>query len=248
MSLKKCVLLFIMSLCSFNSQAEQTALIAAASSTQFALEQLKKVFHQQTGVTIHISYGSSGSITRQLIQGAPFQLFLSADEYYINQLKPHHLLVDAGVIYASGRLALFLPTDSPIKADINLKNLLNHPTIKRFSIANPQHAPYGKAAKQILINTGNWDSIKTKLVLGENAAQAAQHASSGMTQGGLIAYSYALLPTIKQRGTSLLLPQSLHQPFYARMVLIKTANHITKRFYQFLQTQTAKAIFQQHGF
>ena len=231
--------------------AKETTIIAAASSTRFALDEIKQAFTRQTGLNITISYGSSGNLTRQLIQGAPFELFISADESYINSLKQQQLTLDDGIIYATGRLALFTSNNSPILVDKelhNLKNLLKKNQLQHFAIANPDHAPYGRAAKQVLINTGLWHSIKPFLVLAENASQTAQFASSGVTQGGIISYSYSLHPALKSLGNSVLIPQSLHAPFHARMVLMKHAKSTAKQFYQFLLNNKSRTIFNHHGF
>jgi len=236
---------------SFPVDANNPPLIAAASSTQFVLEELRHEFNKQTGLKINISYGSSGNFSRQLIQGAPFELFISADEHYISMLHKHHITLNDGVIYAAGRLALFIPHNSVIKGDkklAGLKEALNYQQVQRFAIANPQHAPYGRAAKDLLTRARLWKTIQSSLVMGENASQAAQYASSGLTEGGIIPYSYALYPAIQQLGRAILLPQSLHAPFYARMVLIKTAGSVAKMFYHFLQSKKARYIFDRHGF
>ena len=232
-------------------KSAEMPIIAAASSTQFALEEISREFTAETGLRIKISYGSSGNFTRQIAQAAPFEMFISADEAYVTKLEKLELTLDKGSVYATGRVVLFVPRNSSIKADkalLDLKAALKDGRLKRFAIANPQHAPYGSAAKDVLISRGLWDDIQPNLILGENVAQAAQFSSSGTTQGGLFSYSFALAPTVKSLGYFVLLPASLHQPFHARMVLLKQAGATAKAFYQFLQSTKARSIFDRSGF
>lgn len=232
-------------------KATETPLIAAASSTQFALEEISREFTANTGLRIKISYGSSGNFTRQIAQAAPFEMFISADETYVEKLEKLGLTLDHGSVYATGRVVLFVPLNSSIKVDkglVDLKAALKDGRLKRFAIANPQHAPFGRAAKEVLISGGLWNDIQSKLILGENVAQAAQFASSGTTQGGLFSYSFALVPAVKSLGHFVLLPASLHQSFHARMVLLKQAGATTTAFYQFLQSTRARSIFDRSGF
>lgn len=225
--------------------------IAAASSLQFALKEVQTDFTSETGLSLRISYGSSGNFKRQIEQGAPFELFLSANEAYVAALHQQEQTLDAGKIYALGRIAIFAPQGSPLPVDANLeglRELLEQGRLQRFAIANPNHAPYGKAAQQALMTVGLWDSIKPRLVLGENASQAAQFATSGSSQGGILPYSLALAPAISQQGTSRPLPAGWHRPINHRMVLMKRAGDTAKRFYQYLQTSAAQKIFLQYGF
>ena len=225
--------------------------IAAASSLQFALKEIQTAFTSETGHSLHISYGSSGNFKRQIEQGAPFELFLSADEDYVIALHQLGRTRDAGVVYALGRIVVFAPQDSLLSVDaelLGLSELLEQGRLQRFAIANPNHAPYGRAAQQALMTVDLWDSIKPDLVLGENASQATQFATSGSSQGGILPYSMVLAPAIMRQGSSQLLPAGWHQPISHRMVLLKRAGDTAKRFYQYLQTPTAQNIFLQYGF
>ena len=155
------------------------------------------------------------------------------------------------MLYAIGRLVLFAPKGSVLIPDTELKGLsdtLQKGQIKRFAIANPEHAPYGRAAKEVLIAAGLWSDIKPYLVLGENVAQAAQFSVSGGTQGGVFAYSLALSPKIKEQGSFVLLPEKLHQPLRQRMVLLKQAGVTARTFYNYLQQAKARTLFEQYGF
>lgn len=231
--------------------AEEAPIVAAASDLQFALEDIAQKFTSETGLKIKLSFGSSGNFFRQLSQGAPYELFMSADEQYVFALKEQGLTLDNGALYALGRLVLFAPKTSPVKLDAELKglkNTLKNGQLKRFAIANPEHAPYGKAARETLIAAGLWDDLKNRLVLGENVSQAAQFAVSGSVQGGIFAYSLALSPKIKSRGDFVLLPERLHKPLRQRMVLLKTAGSTAKAFYHYLQQTGAESVLKQYGF
>ena len=146
---------------------------------------------------------------------------------------------------------MMVPNGSPVKADSELKDLaagLADGRVKKFAIANPEHAPYGRAAQQALTKAGLWDKIQDKLVLGENVSQAAQFATSGSAQGGIIALSLARSPGVSKLGQYALLPAESHQPLRQRMVLLKKARDTAKAFYQFVQQPEARAIFRQYGF
>jgi len=156
-----------------------------------------------------------------------------------------------GVPYATGRIVLFAPHGSPLQLDAQAAGLqaaLAGKRIRRFAIANPEHAPYGRAAEQALRKLGLWDALQGKLVLGENVSQAAQFAGSGSAQGGIFAYSLALSPGVAKLGRYVLLPESLHQPLRQRMVLIKGAGETARRFYEYLQQPAARKILTQYGF
>ncbi|WP_411726099.1 molybdate ABC transporter substrate-binding protein [Methyloglobulus sp.] len=231
--------------------AAGTAIVAAASDLQFALEEVAQQFTKETGLTVKFSFGSSGNFARQIMQGAPYGLFMSADEKYVSELAKQHLTVDEGRLYGIGRLVLYAPKGSSLKVDSEMQGLvqaLKNGQIKRFAIANPEHAPYGRAAKAALISVGLWDSIQPHLVLGENVAQAAQFAMSDSTQGGIFAYSFALSPKIKAQGNYVLLPENSHPPLRQKMVLTKKADATAKAFYTYLQAPKAKDIFRRYGF
>jgi molybdate transport system substrate-binding protein len=225
--------------------------IAAASDLQFALEDIAARFRTDSRKDLRLSFGSSGNYFRQIEQGAPFQLFLSADEDFVFRLHQAGRTEDRGVLYATGRIVLFAPKGSPLSADqqmASLKAELAARRISRFAIANPEHAPYGRAAEQALRKLGLWEELQGKLVLGENVSQAAQFATSGSAQGGIFAYSLALSPNVSKLGSYVLLPEDLHQPLRQRMALVKGAGETARAFYVYLQQPAARKIFEQYGF
>ena len=225
--------------------------IAAASDLKFALDEIAARFRQQTGKTVRLTYGSSGNFYRQIQQGAPFELFLSADEDYVGRLAQEGLTVDGGVRYATGRIVLFVPKGSTVKADPALADLraaLDDGRLRRLAIANPEHAPYGRAARQALEHAGLWNALATRLVLGENVSQAAQFAVSGSAQAGIFALSLALAPDFAGKGDYVRIPESWHEPLLQRAVLLRRAGETARAFHRFLQQPPAREIFRRYGF
>lgn len=225
--------------------------VAAAADLKFALSEIAADYEKETGKAIKLSFGSSGNFARQIPQGAPFELFLSADEDYILKLAAEGLMQGEGRLYAIGRIALIVPAGSKLLADSELKDLVAAVAdgrIQRFAIANPEHAPYGRAARAALQRAGVWEKLQGKLVLGENVAQAAQFATSGSAQGGIIAWSLARSPEVAKLGTAALIPESWHPPLRQRMALTRKAGDEARRFYDYLQQPAARAVFERYGF
>lgn len=225
--------------------------IAAAANLKFALEEIAAAFSRDTRREVRLVFGSSENFCRQIENGAPFQLFLAADEDSVFRLADAGKTLDRGTLYALGRIAVVVPEGSPLVADSELKDLaaaLVDGRLKKFAIANPEHAPYGKRAEEALRHAGLWEKMRDKLVLGENAAQAAQFALSGSAQGGITAYSLALSPTFPPRSRFALIPQDWHPPLRQRMVLLKNADETAQLFYRYMQQPAARAIMKNHGF
>ena len=233
------------------ASAQRPPVVAAASDLSFALGEIARQFQAETGQRVDVVFGSSGTLTRQILDGAPFELFLSADEAFIDTLATAGLTRDRGALYAVGRIVLFAPPGSPLDPQQGLDGLarlLASGRVPRFAIANPAHAPYGRAAEAALRTRSLWSDIQPRLVLGENVSQAAQFATTGNAVGGIIAYSLALAPNLRGRGTYALIPDSDHPPLRQRMVLLKRAGAVVERFHAFLQTPSARAIFERYGF
>lgn len=235
------------------ASAAEAPPIAAAADLKFALTEVAERFKKDTGQEVKISFGSSGNFKTQLENGAPFQMFLSADENFVFQLADKGLTRDRGTLYAIGRVVLFAPHGSSLKADGDLKDLkaaLGDGRIKRFAIANPDHAPYGRAARAALQHAGLWSAIEPTLVLGENAAQAMQFAASGSSQGGIVPMSLSKAAEVAKLGTFALIPAEWHatEPLKQRMVLLKSAGEVATAFYRYVQKPTAREVFIRYGF
>jgi molybdate transport system substrate-binding protein len=233
------------------AQPGEPPLVAAAADLQFALSKVAEAFKRDTGQEVKLAFGSSGNLTRQIRQNAPFQLFFSADENFVTHLAKAGFARDEGVLYAIGRIVLIVPKGSPLKAAgslADLKAAVADGRLKKFAIANPEHAPYGRRAEEAMRHVGLWDAIKDKLVLGENVSQAAQFATSGNVQGGIIAYSLALSEQVKGLGAFELIPAEWHQPLRQRMVLLRNAGPTAVRFYDYVQQPAARTLLREYGF
>ena len=225
--------------------------IAAAADLKFALAEIADAFKAETGKEVTLSMGSTGNFVTQIREGAPFQMFLAADEAYVADLYRDGLTRDEGLPYAEGRVALMVPHGSALRPDEALDNLaamLDQGRITRFAIANPEHAPYGLRAEEALKHRGLWDKIQPHLVLGENVSQAAQFALSGNAEGGIIAYSLALAPELRAQGEFALIPRDWHEPLVQRMVLLKGAGPVAEEFYAYMQSSRAREIMVRYGF
>jgi len=235
------------------ARAADAPAIAAAADLKFALVEIAKAFESDTGRSLKLSFGSSGNFTQQIEQGAPFELFLSADENFIYRLADKGLTADRGALYAIGRVVLFAPHGSPLKVDgqfADLKSTLADGRLKRFAIANPEHAPYGRAARAALQHAGLWEAIQAKLVLGENAGQATQFAAAGSSQGGIVPLSLSKAPEVAKLGSFALIPAEWHatEPLRQRMALTKKAGDTARAFYDYVQKPAARAVFVRYGF
>ena len=225
------------------------ALVGAASDLKFALTEIVLGFERETPHRYTLNTGSSGTFAQQIRQGLPVELYLSADERYVFQLADAGLTKDRGILYAIGRIALLVPNGSPIFLDPELRGLREQwAGVSRFSIANPEHAPYGRAAVQALQKLGMWDFAQAKLVLGENISQATQFVTTGAAQAGITALSLALAQDVASRGRHVALPANLHEALRQRMVLTKNAGPAAIALYDHLQGAKAKAILQKYGF
>jgi molybdate transport system substrate-binding protein len=231
--------------------AQDVPTVAAAANLKGALETIVADYRADTGASVRLIFGATGNFVRQIEQGAPFAIFLAADEASPQRLVTAGRTAGPMIEFATGRLALIVPKGSPLGLDGSLQDLkaaLNDGRLKRFAIANPEHAPYGQRAVEAFHAAGLWPAIQPRLVMGENVAQAAQFATSGNAQGGLVAYSLALAPELAARADHALVPATLHSPLRQGMVLLKGAGPEAQRFYAYLQAPKARATLRRHGF
>lgn len=227
------------------------ATVAAASDLKFALEEIAADFERAGGARLRLVFGSSGNLSSQILQGAPFHLFLSADEAFVFRLADAGRTVDRGRLYAVGRIGLLVPQGSPLRPDGTLQDLraaIADGRLRRFAIANPAHAPYGMRAREALQHAGLWDALQPRLVLGENVSQAAQFATAGAVQGGLVAHSIALAPAVARQVRFDLVPAHWHRPLRQRMALLRGAPAAARDFHDHLATPSAQAALARHGF
>ena len=181
--------------------------VAAAADLKFALDAVFAATAASTrGIRPSVTYGSSGSFYAQIENGAPYDLFLSADAEYPRRLAANGFGDGEPFLYAVGRIVLWVPVSSKLDiAGLGLRTLLD-PSVRRVAIANPRHAPYGRAAEAAMKSRGVWNGIEGKLVLGENVAQAAQFVQSGVADAGVFALSLALAPQLRPAGRYVEIP------------------------------------------
>jgi molybdate transport system substrate-binding protein len=202
-----------------SASAEEIS-VAAAADLQFALKDVSARFEQQTGNKVNLIFGSSGNFFSQIQNGAPFDLFFSADLDYpkkleaAGQAEPNTLYQ-----YATGKIVLWVRNDSKLDLSKGLAVLLD-PSINKISIANPAHAPYGRAAIAALDHEKLSEKLKDKFVLGENVSQAAQFIESGSAEAGIIALSLAVAPAMKEKGRYVEIPASFYPPLQQGCVVL----------------------------
>jgi molybdate transport system substrate-binding protein len=229
---------------------KQVVRVAAAADLKFALSEVASAYENQAGVKIETTYGSSGNLFSQLQNGAPFDLFFSADIEYPRKLEAAGL-AEPGTIYmyAVGRIAIWMPADAKVDVSKHGWDALLDPSVQKIAIANPEHAPYGRAAITALRKSGIYDRVKAKLVFGENISQAAQFVQSGSAQAGILAMSLALSPAMRD-GNRWEIPQQDYEPIEQRAAVLKNA--VNKKaalaFLEYVKSEAGKRTLEKYGF
>lgn len=243
------VLLFFLSSfsCSSGPQGQHSneLTVAAASDLTGAFEEIAREFQSSTNTKVVFNFGSSGLLAKQIENGAPIDLFAAANVDYINQLEQKGAIIpNTKKLYARGRLIIWTPKDNPIQIE-KLADL-TRPEVKRIAIANPEHAPYGMAARQALERAGLWDSVKPKLVYGENIRQTLQYAQTGNVEVALVALSLSA----QSDGHWILVPNELHNPLDQALAVIKGAKNeaAARAFADFIVGERGQAIMKKYGF
>ena len=222
--------------------------IAAAADLKFALDEIVALFgRQHPADRVETVYGSSGKFQAQIRQGAPFDLYFSADIAYPRALKEEGFAASEVQPYALGRIVLWSPARDAGK--MALADLADS-SIRKIAIANPKHAPYGKRAEEALKAAGVWEKVEAKLVYGENVAQAAQFVQTGNAQAGIIALSLALSPELAKQGGYALISDKLHQPLEQGFIVTQRAagNPLAQAFASFMAGKEARAVMTRYGF
>jgi molybdate transport system substrate-binding protein len=231
------------------SQSEEIR-VAAAADLQFAMQDIAAQFEKQTGTKANVTYGSSGNFFSQLQNGAPFDLFFSADIEYPRKLEAAGF-AEPGTLYeyAIGRIAIWAPADAKVDIARQGWNALLDANVKKIAIANPEHAPYGRAALAALQKAGIYEQVKPKLVYGENIAQAAQFVQSGNAQAGIVAISLAVSPGMKD-GKRWEIPADLHPPIEQAAIVLRDAKNKegAHAFLRFVMSAEARQTFARYGF
>jgi molybdate transport system substrate-binding protein len=243
-----CTILVFLIYTSTDCRGQGKVLVAAASDLKFALDSVVAVFKKKNRGTVEVTYGSSGKLFEQISNGAPFDIFFSADIEYPRKLKDKNFTVTEPYIYGIGRLVVWSK-----KFDVEGQGMeaLLEPGVQKISIANPQHAPYGKRAEEALKFYKMHNAVKGKLVLGENISQAAQFVTTGAADIGIVAYSLALSPNMKkENGKFYMVPENAHQRLEQAVVVTKhgKGNDLAQTFLSFVESDEAKGALAYFGF
>lgn len=228
----------------------QDLLVSAAADLNAVLPEVASRFEQKTGKRVVLTFGSSGNFYQQIRNGAPFDMFFSADEQYPAKLQQEGL-VEPGTlhVYGLGKIVLAVPAESKLDLSKGLSILMAH-EVRKVAIANPQHAPYGRAAVEALRKEGLYDKLKTKFVLGENISQTAQFLQSENADAGIIALSLASAPKAKSSFRFVAIPQADYQPLWQAVIIVKSAQHkqTAREFLHFIQGAEVQTLLRQYGF
>ena len=239
-------------LVSFISQlcGAQEITVAAAADLQFAMQDVAARFQKATGKTVNLTYGSSGNFFQQIQNGAPFDVFFSANLDYAKKLEAAGLTVPGSYYqYAKGKIVIWVRNDSKLDLSSGMQVLLD-PSVKKIAVANPQHAPYGQAAVAAMQNDKIYERVKDKFVLGENISQTASFVVSGAADVGIVALALALSPNIKDKGRYVEIPTAEYPPIeQACVILASSKNKETAgQFLSFVKTAAIGDVLRSYGF
>jgi molybdate transport system substrate-binding protein len=231
--------------------ADRAINVAAAADLSAALQEVAADYEKRTGAVVELSFGASGALTQQIQNGAPFDVFFSADMEYPKQLIAGGQAESASLYrYAVGQLVLWVPKDSPLDLEHKGMDVLFDTSVKKIAVANPQHAPYGRAAVAALKHYGMYEKVADRLVLGENVSQAAQFVESGNAQAGLVALAHAMAPAMQGKGKYWIVPAEEYPPLDQGVVLISRSPHHkdAAAFLEYVKTAEVAAVLRRYGF
>ncbi len=228
----------------------QEITVAAAADLQFAMQDVAARFQKETGKTVKLTYGSSGNFFQQIQNGAPFDMFFSANLDYAKKLESAGLTVPGSYYeYAKGKIVIWVRNDSKLGLSSGMQVLLD-PSVKKIAVANPEHAPYGQAAVAAMQNDKIYERLKDKFVLGENISQTASFVVAGAADVGIVALSLALSPNMKDKGRYVEIPAVEYPPIeQACVILLSSKNKETARqFLSFVKTAAIGDVLRSYGF
>jgi len=246
--MKKIVVALLLCLGSLCSAQEIT--VAAAADLQFAMQDIAARFQKETGKSVKVTYGSSGNFYQQLQNGAPFDMFFSANLDYPKKLEAAGLAEPGSYFeYATGKIVIWVLNASKLDIGPGLRSLTD-PSVQKIAIANPEHAPYGQAAVAAMKKEGVYDKVSDKLVLGENISQTASFVVSGAADVGIVALSLALSPKMKDKGRYTEIPADDYPAIRQACVVMKSAKdkETAKAFEAFIQKPATKELLKSYGF
>lgn len=231
--------------------APVTLTVSAAADLTYAFGEIGKQFEAETGNKVVFNFGSTGQLAQQIEQGAPVDLFAAANVSYVDDLEQKGLVLpETKQLYARGRITLWTRTDSP--QQITKVEDLTRPEITRIAIANPDHAPYGVAAREAMQTAGVWEAVQPKLVLGENVRQTLQYAETGNVDAAIVALSLSVpaAASAGQPGRWTLIPEDLHAPIDQALAVIRGTQHeaAARAFAAFVNGSQGRLIMRKYGF
>jgi len=244
------IAVFLFVITGVNVAVAEVITIGAASDLNFAFREIATEYEKTSGNQVRLTLGSSGNFYAQIQNGAPFDLYFSADIAYPRKLEEAGLTVPGSLYqYAIGRIVLWAGKDSHLDLSRGLE-ILREPAIRKIAIANPKHAPYGRAAVAAMEHFKVYDQVKDKLILGENISQAAQFIESGACDIGIIALSLAVAPAMKSKGTYWEVPAETHPPLEQGAVILKSSKQqeSAKQFLAFIKGERGQEIMKRYGF
>ena len=244
------LMLIACSMCAVASAHKKQIRVAAAADLQTVMPEIAKAFEAQTGIHVDVAYGSSGNFYVQIRNGAPMDVFFSADSEYPMKIEQAGLAEpNSEVIYAVGKIVLWMPISHSCNPQQEQWKCLLRRDVEKIAIANPEHAPYGRAAVQALKSAGIYEQIKTKLVYGENISQAAQFAQSGNAQSAILAYSLAVSPALRN-GRQWEIPAALYARIEQVAVVLKSSKQksAAQGFIEFVAQGPGREVLTRFGF
>src|SRR5580693_3426168 len=251
MNVRRLSLVAVVAVC-FVSQLcfAQEITVAAAADMQFAMQDVAARFQKETGKTVKLIYGSSGNFFQQIQNGAPFDMFFSANLDYPKKLEAAGLTEPGSYYqYAKGKIVIWVRNDSKLDLSSGMKVLLD-PSVKKIAVANPQHAPYGQAAVAVMQNEKIYERVKDKFVLGENISQTASFVVSGSADAGIVALSLALSPNMKDKGRYAEIPAGEYPPIEQACVILGSSKNkdAARQFLSFVKTASIADVLKSYGF
>ena len=241
---------FVSSAGSAAAQNTCAVTVAAASDLTYAMKEIAANFEKSASCSVRVSYGSSGNFETQIENGAPFDVFFSADIEYPRKLEAQGLASPGSTyLYGIGKVILWVRNDSKLDVSKGL-GVLRNPSVKKIAIANPLHAPYGRAAEEALRKAGLYDAVKDRLVLGENISQTAEFAETGNADAGILALSLVLSPALKGKGRYFQISDNLYSPIQQGAVVIRASKNLqsAQAFLDYIKTPAETALLERYGF
>ena len=246
------ILICLLPLLLFSQKGRPESLnIAAASNLTHTITEISEAFYREDGNRVNLTFGSSGNFARQIVQGAPYQVFISAGKKYVDFIRARGMRITASKALVYGRLNLYVPETSKLEKPASLADalkILQYGEYRRMSIANPEHAPYGQAAREALVSAGVWVVNHKKLLLGENAAQAMQFCLSGSVDLCIIPNSFLALERFTGKGHGFPLPQNWYPPITQYAVLLDDNDEHGSRYFDYLSSASSADIFRKYGY